>query len=86
MAAKKANSAFMKPLQPSDELAKVTGPAPLPRSEVAKKLWIYIKKHKLQDEKNRRMINADAKLLPVFGGKKSVDMFQMTSLVNKHLK
>ena len=86
MAAKKVNSAFMKPLQPSDELAKVTGPKPLPRSEVAKKLWVYIKKHGLQDSKNRRMINADAALKAVFGGKSSVNMFDMTKLVSKHLK
>ena len=83
--AKKANSAFMKPLQPSDELSKVTGSKPLPRSEVAKKLWIYIKKHKLQDNKNRRMINADENLKVVFGGKKQVSMFDMTKLVGKHL-
>ena len=84
--AKKANSAFMKPLQPSDELAKITGPKPLPRSEVAKKLWIYIKKHGLQDAKNRRMINADEALKAVFKGKKQVSMFEMTALVSKHLK
>ncbi len=84
--AKKANSAFMKPMTPSDLLAKVTGPKPLPRSEVAKKLWIYIKKHKLQDEKNRRMINADDVLKAVFKGKKQVNMFEMTALVSKHLK
>ena len=84
--AKKAVSAFMKPLQPSDELAKITGPKPLPRSEVAKKLWIYIKKHGLQDAKNRRMINADEALKAVFKGKKQVSMFEMTALVSKHLK
>jgi upstream activation factor subunit UAF30 len=84
--AKKANSAFMKPLQPSEKLAPVTGEKPLPRSEVAKKLWIYIKKHKLQDAKNRRMINADETLKAVFGGKKQVSMFEMTALVSKHLK
>jgi chromatin remodeling complex protein RSC6 len=83
--AKKANSAFMKPMTPSQELAKVTGPKPLPRSEVAKKLWIYIKKHNLQDAKNRRMINADDVLKVVFKGKKQVSMFEMTALVSKHL-
>ncbi len=84
--AKKANSAFMKPLQPSDELSKVTGSKPLPRSEVAKKLWVYIKKNGLQDKTNKRMINADETLKAVFGGKKQVSMFEMTALVSKHLK
>ena len=84
--AKKANSAFMKPLKPSEELAKVTGPEPLPRSEVAKKLWKYIKKEDLQDKKNRRMINADETLKAIFKGKKQVSMFEMTALVSKHLK
>ncbi len=84
--AKKANSAFMKPLQPSDELSKVVGAKPLPRSEVAKKLWVYIKKNGLQDQKNKRMINADDVLKAVFGGKKQVSMFEMTALVSKHLK
>ena len=83
--AKKANSAFMKPLQPSESLSKVTGPKPLPRSEVVKKLWVYIKKNKLQDAKNRRMINADETLQPVFAGKKQVSMFEMSKLVSKHL-
>jgi len=81
----KANSAFMKPLTVSDELAAVVGKGPMPRSEVVSKLWIYIKKNGLQDEKNRRNINADAALLKVFGGKKTVNMFEMTSLVSKHL-
>ena len=81
----KANSAFMKPLNVSDELAAVVGKGPMPRSEVVSKLWIYIKKNGLQDEKNRRNINADAALLKVFGGKKTVNMFEMTSLVSKHL-
>ncbi|HXX93377.1 MAG TPA: SWIB/MDM2 domain-containing protein [Planctomycetota bacterium] len=84
--AKKANSAFMKPLQPSEALAPVTGNKPLPRSEVAKKLWVYIKKHGLQDKANKRMINADDTLKAVFGGKKQVSMFEMTALVSKHLK
>ena len=83
--AKKANSAFMKPLQVSEELAAVVGKGPLPRSEVVKKLWVYIKKNNLQDAKNKRNINADAALKAVFGGKGSVNMFEMTKLVSKHL-
>ena len=82
----KANAAFMRPVTPSDALAEVVGATPIPRSEVTKRLWAYIKKHKLQDLKNRRMINADAALKPVFGGKASVNMFEMTKLVGKHLK
>ncbi|MBI3549980.1 MAG: SWIB/MDM2 domain-containing protein [Elusimicrobia bacterium] len=81
-----AKSAFMKALQPSADLAAVVGSKPLPRTEVVKKLWDYIKKHGLQDKANKRNINADANLLKVFGGKKQVNMFQMTSLVSKHLK
>jgi upstream activation factor subunit UAF30 len=81
----RANSAFMKPMQPSAELAAVVGDKPLPRSEVIKKVWAHIKKHKLQNPKNKREIIADEKLQPVFGGKK-LDMFQMTKAVNKHLK
>jgi upstream activation factor subunit UAF30 len=81
----KSNSAFMKPMQVSEELAAVVGKGPLPRSEVVKKLWVYIKKNGLQDEKNRRNINADAELQKVFGGKKTVSMFEMTKLVSKHL-
>jgi len=84
--ARKANAAFMKPLQPSAALAEVVGSKPLPRTEVTKKLWAYIKKNKLQDSKNRRNINADEALKPVFGGKKTVNMFEMTKLVAKHLK
>ena len=84
--AKQGTSAFMKPMTPSESLAKVTGPKPLPRSEVAKKLWVYIKKNGLQDQKNKRMINADDTLKAVFGGKKQVSMFEMTALVSKHLK
>ncbi|WP_396201426.1 SWIB/MDM2 domain-containing protein [Gemmatimonas sp.] len=79
------NAAFMKALTPSSELAAVVGDKPLPRTEVVKKLWLYIKKHGLQDAKNRRNINADDKLKAVFGGKKTVSMFEMTSLVSKHL-
>ena len=81
----KANSAFMKPMNVSEELAAVVGKGPLPRSEVVKKLWVYIKKNKLQDEKNKRNINADASLKAVFGGKAVVNMFEMTKLVSKHL-
>jgi len=84
--AKKANSAFMKPLTPSSQLAKVVGSKPIPRSEVIKKLWAYIKKNNLQDQKNKRNINADDNLKAVFGGKKTVDMFQMAKLVSQHLK
>ena len=83
--AKKANSAFMKPLKISEALAPVVGKGPMPRSEVVKKLWAYIKKNSLQDPKKRRNINADDKLKVVFGGKKTVDMFEMTKLVSKHL-
>ena len=83
--AKKANAAFMKPLQPSEALGKVVGSKPLPRTQVVKKLWEYIKKHDLQDKKNRRNINADANLKVVFGGKAQVSMFDMTKLVSKHL-
>ena len=83
---RKPSAAFMKPLNPSAALAEVVGSKPLPRTEVAKKLWVYIKKNGLQDKKNRRMINADAKLAAVFGGKRLVSMFEMTALVSKHLK
>lgn len=83
--AKKANSAFMKPMTISKELAAVVGKGPMPRSEVVKKLWVYIKEHDLQDSKNRRTINADAALKKVFGGLTSVDMFKMASLLGKHL-
>lgn len=75
----------MKPMKISEKLAPVVGKGPLPRSEVVKKLWVYIKKHKLQDPKNRRNINADENLKAVFGGKKTVNMFEMTKLVSKHL-
>ncbi len=83
---RKPSAAFMKPMTPSAALAEVVGSKPLPRTQVTKKLWEYIKKHKLQDKTNRRMINADAALKAVFGGKSSVNMFQMTKLVSKHLK
>jgi upstream activation factor subunit UAF30 len=81
----KKNSSFMKPMQPSESLAKIVGDQPLPRSEVTKKLWAYIKEHKLQNPSNKREILADEKLEPIFGEKK-MDMFQMTKAVNKHLK
>jgi chromatin remodeling complex protein RSC6 len=83
---RKANAAFMRPVQPSAALAEVVGSKPIPRTEVTKKLWAYIKKNDLQDKKNKRMINADATLKPVFGGKSAVNMFDMTKLVGKHLK
>jgi chromatin remodeling complex protein RSC6 len=81
-----ANAQFMKPLTPSADLAAIVGAKPLPRTEVVKKLWDYIKKNGLQDKVNKRNINADEKLLKVFGGKKQVSMFEMTGLVSKHLK
>ena len=81
-----ANAAFMRPVQPDDTVAAVVGGKPIPRTEVTKRLWAYIKKHGLQDKKNKRMINADASLKAVFGGKSTVNMFEMTKLVNKHLK
>jgi chromatin remodeling complex protein RSC6 len=80
------NAAFMKPMTPSAQLSTVVGSSPLPRTEVTKKLWAYIKRKGLQDAKNRRQINADENLKPVFGGKGQVSMFEMTKLVNKHLK
>ena len=81
----KSNSAFMKPMNLSSDLEEVIGKGPMPRSEVVKALWVYIKKNGLQDEKNKRNINADDKLKKVFGGKGTVSMFEMTSLVSKHL-
>ena len=84
--ARKPNPAFMKAMTPSLALAEVVGSKPIPRTEVTKRLWAYIKKHKLQDAKNRRMIKADDSLKPVFGGKSSVNMFEITKLVSKHLK
>ena len=83
---RKPNAAFMKPVQPSDKLAEVVGSKPMPRTEVTKKLWAYIKKNGLQDKKNKRMIKADDNLKAVFGGKATVNMFEMTKLVSKHLK
>ena len=84
--ARKPNAAFMKPLTPSATLAAVVGSNPLPRTEVVKKIWVYIKANNLQDKTNRRMINADAKLKPVFGGKGQVSMFDMAKLLSAHLK
>jgi upstream activation factor subunit UAF30 len=80
------NAAFMKPVQPDDKLALVVGAKPLPRTELTKKLWGYIRKHGLQDKKKRTMINADDALKAVFNGKKSVSMFEMTKLVSRHVK
>ncbi|MBK6982697.1 MAG: SWIB/MDM2 domain-containing protein [Betaproteobacteria bacterium] len=85
-AKRKPNAAFMKPLMPSAALAAVIGSAAQPRTEVTSKLWAYIKKNNLQDKVNRRNINADDKLREVFGGKRTVSMFEMTKLVSKHLK
>ena len=82
---RKPNAAFMKPVQPDGVLAAVVGSKAIPRTELTKKLWDYIKKNGLQDKVNRRNINADAKLLAVFGGKKTVSMFDMTKLVSKHI-
>jgi len=84
--ARKPNAAFMKAMTPSPALAEVVGSKAIPRTEVTKKLWAYIKKNKLQDQKNKRMIKADYALKTVFGGKATVNMFEMTKLVNKHLK
>jgi len=84
--ARKPNAAFMKAMTPSADLAAIVGAGALPRTEVTKKVWAYIKKNGLQDAKNRREINADDKLKKVFGGKGKVNMFEMTKLVNKHLK
>ena len=83
---RKPNAAFMRALTPSPALAAVVGATPIPRTEVVKKLWQYIKKHDLQDAQNRRQVNADEKLKAVFGGKKSVTMFEMTKYVSNHLK
>lgn len=82
---RKPNAAFMKALTPSSTLGALVGSKPLPRTEVTKKIWAYIKKNGLQDSKNRRMINADDKLSGIFGKKKQVSMFEMTALVAKHL-
>ena len=83
---RKPNAAFMKPVQPDAALSAVVGTKPIPRTEVTKKLWAYIKKNSLQDKKKKTNINADDKLKVVFGGKKTVTMFEMTKLVSKHVK
>jgi upstream activation factor subunit UAF30 len=83
--ARKPNAAFMKPMTPSAALAKVVGDKAQPRTEIVKKIWAYVKKNNLQDKKEKRNINADENLKEVFGGKKTVTMFEMTALVNKHL-
>ena len=83
---RKPNAAFMKPVQPDTALSAVVGSSPLPRTQVTKKLWAYIKRKGLQDKKKRIMINADDNLKVVFGGKKQVTMFEMTKLVSRHLK
>ena|SRR5438105_3811483 len=83
---RKPNPAFMKPMQPDDKLAAIVGSKPLPRSEMTKKLWDYIKRNGLQDKKKRTQINADEAMRPVFNGKSQVSMFEMTKLVNGHLK
>jgi len=85
-AKRKPNAAFMKPMHPDAALAGVVGDKAMPRTEITKKLWQYIKKHNLQDKKNRRMINADEKMGKVFNGKKQVSMFEMTKLASKHMK
>ena len=84
--ARRPNAAFMRPVTPSPQLADVVGSKPIPRTEVTKRLWAYIRKNRLQDSENRRMIKADAALKDVFGGRSQVNMFEMTKLVNKHLK
>ncbi|MDH3444323.1 MAG: SWIB/MDM2 domain-containing protein [Deltaproteobacteria bacterium] len=83
---RKPNAAFMKPVQPDAALSAVVGSKPIPRTELTKKLWVYIKKNGLQDKKKKVNINADANLKVVFGGKKTVSMFEMTKLVSKHVK
>src|SRR5205823_3700386 len=85
-AKRKPNAAFMRPMQPDAALGAVVGSSPMPRTEITKKIWGYIKRNGLQDAKERRMINADDKLRAVFGGKGKVSMFEMTKLVNKHMK
>ena len=84
--ARKPNAAFMKPLAPSAALAEVIGSKPMPRTEIVRQIWNYIKKNGLQDKKNRRMINADAKLKTVFGGKSQISMFELAKVVSKHVK
>lgn len=83
---RKPSAAFMKPMRPDDKLAMVVGDKAMPRTEITKKLWAYVKRKGLQDKRNRRMINADVNLKAVFNGKSQVSMFEMTKLVNRHLK
>jgi chromatin remodeling complex protein RSC6 len=83
---RKPNAAFMRPVTPNDKLAAIVGASPLPRTELTKKLWVYIKKNGLQDKKNRRMINADDKMRALFGGKASASMFELTKYASKNLK
>jgi upstream activation factor subunit UAF30 len=83
---RKPNAAFMRPMQPDDKLASIVGSKPIPRSEITKKVWDYIKKHGLQDKKKRTQINADDNMRAVFGGKSQVSMFEMTKLVNQHME
>ena len=83
---RKPNAAFMKPMTPSDELAQIVGNTAMPRTEITSTVWAYIKKNGLQDKKNRRMINADAKLKTVFAGKSQVSMFELAKIVSKHVK
>jgi upstream activation factor subunit UAF30 len=85
-AGRSPNEAFMKPVKPDSQLAAVVGDKPMPRTEVTKRMWDYIKKNKLQDASDKRMINADAKLKPIFGGKDRVSMFEMTKLMNQHVQ
>ena len=82
----KTNSKFMAPVTPNDTLAEIVGAKPLPRTEIVKKIWVYIKKNNLQDKKNRRNINADAKLLPLFANKKQVTMFDLATIISKNIK
>jgi upstream activation factor subunit UAF30 len=84
--ARKPNAAFMAPLTPSAALAEVIGSTPIPRTEIIKKIWVYIKKNGLQDSKNKRMINGDAKLKVVFGGKAQISMFELAKVLTKHVK
>ena len=86
MPAAKTNSKFMAPVTPNDTLAAIVGAKPLPRTEIVKKLWVYIKKNNLQDKKNKRNINADAKLLPLFSNKKQVTMFDLATIISKNIK
>ena len=83
---RKPNAAFMKPVQPNEKLAAIVGPGAMPRTELTKKLWAYIRKHNLQDKKNRRMINGDDKMKALFGGKASASMFELTKYASKNLK